>query len=684
MIIESLTIENFRQFRGKHTLRFSHGKKNVTVVLGENGRGKTGLFRALMFCLFGDRHLSQDGEAEERELHLVNTGAVQESREKGSKPVAGCVELMLTHAGHRYSLKRGLQSAFHGTERLEEQTELLLTVTKPDGNSQVVRDPEEIDDRIRAVIDKRVREYFLFDGEKIENLTRASQHQRKEVSRGVRNLLNIDAIELALGALKNLRKNLANELARTATGELGRVMKRLNEAMTERDTLDEQIASLETEIDQAGQEKEDLDKKLKKYQGIRQLVEKRESLDEQRTQLQLELEGLRAELRDRVGRSAILLCSAAIHAVFDHIDKRKKKGEIPPEIRRELIEKMLAEGICVCGREIKDGSREHTKLHEWLRKVTDPNLGESAWDLWGQLLGVIRQEDNLRRNVETSIHTFSQKKNELERVGRQLQQVTERIGEGVRDDAVHWEKQRKKVEADILKRSVEKERLQERRDELAAEIQQLEAQKAKLDKERGLQNELSKRHAIVDGAYNALKSVATDFTREARDSIAAEATSFLRTFLDEESRDLFQAVVVNDDYSLQILDRHANPTLANISAGQRQLMSIAFITALAKTAADGRLPDMPLFMDTPFSRLSLDHRLSLIENVPNLCAQWILLATDTELRRAEAIHLRNSKKWGRFYRLVADTEGETTVKEQSVDDAVLILREEEEVERETR
>lgn len=57
MIIESLTLENFRQFRGKHTLRFSHGKKNVTVVLGENGRGKTGLFRALMFCLFGDRHL---------------------------------------------------------------------------------------------------------------------------------------------------------------------------------------------------------------------------------------------------------------------------------------------------------------------------------------------------------------------------------------------------------------------------------------------------------------------------------------------------------------------------------------------------------------------------------------------------------------------------------------------------
>jgi DNA sulfur modification protein DndD len=76
MFIETLTLKNFRQFRGTHTLRFSQGRKNVTVVFGENGRGKTGIFRALMFCLFGDRQLSQDGsDVDEHEVHLVNTSA---------------------------------------------------------------------------------------------------------------------------------------------------------------------------------------------------------------------------------------------------------------------------------------------------------------------------------------------------------------------------------------------------------------------------------------------------------------------------------------------------------------------------------------------------------------------------------------------------------------------------------
>jgi DNA sulfur modification protein DndD len=680
MIIETLTLKNFRQFYGKHTLHFSQGKKNVTVVFGENGRGKTGIFRALMFCLFDERQLSQDGtEIDEHEVHLVNTGALQESRDSDGKPVETYVELVFTHANHQYSLKRSLQSVLHGAERLEEPKELILAIKKPEGNCKMFHDPQEISDHIRGVIDYRVREYFLFDGEKIENLTRASQHQKKEVSRGVRNLLNIDAIEMAIRALRRLGKDLGKELERTATGELGRLMRRLNEATSEHDELVDQITNLESEIDQAEQEKEDLDKKLKKYRGIRELVEKREAIDEQIRLLELELQDLRSELRNHLGSSTMLLCYPQIHAVFNHIDKRKKKGEIPPEIRRELIEKLLADGICICGREIRDNTPEHIKMQEWLRKVTDPNLGESAWDLWSHLFGIIQQEDNLRRSAETVLQKYARKNNDLEKARRQLQQVSDRIGEDARDDAVHWEKQRKKVETDILNQTVNKTRMEERLAELKTEIQQLEAKKAKLDMEEGLKNELSRRHSIVEGSLAALNSVAADFTHEARETIAAEATSYLQTFLDEDSRELFQAVVVKDDYSLQILDRHGNPTLANISAGQRQLMSIAFIAALAKTAAGGHLLEMPLFMDTPFGRLSLDHRLSLIDNIPNLCAQWILLATDTELRRAEAMHLRKSKRWGRFYRLVTNNKGETTVEEQSVDDALLILREEDEV-----
>lgn len=56
MILEKLEMENFRQFRGKNCINFSNNSdKNITIVFGENGRGKTGIYRAIMYCLYGKR-----------------------------------------------------------------------------------------------------------------------------------------------------------------------------------------------------------------------------------------------------------------------------------------------------------------------------------------------------------------------------------------------------------------------------------------------------------------------------------------------------------------------------------------------------------------------------------------------------------------------------------------------------
>lgn len=679
MIIETLTINNFRQFRGKSTLRFAHGKKNVTVVFGENGRGKTGIFRALMFCLFGDRQLSQDGLVDDREVHLVNNGAMRESQQEKGRTVEAGVELTFKHSDCRYTLKRAVQGLWHNGERHEEEKEVTLSIEKPDGNCTPIRDPESIKEKIGAVIDYHVREYFLFDGEKIEHLTRASQHQRSEVSKGVRNLLNIDGLEIATRALKHVGKEFAKELEKSATGELLRTMKRLNEATGKGDALDEQIAALAADIEKAEQEIEDLEKKLKKHRGITQQVEQREKLNGQIRDIEQEMDDLRAVVRDKVARSAILLCMEPIRGVYEDIEKRRKKGEIPPEIRQDFIERLLKERKCICGREICPGKPEHTLLKEWLRKVGDPELSDSALEMWRSLSSIISQEETVRSNAETTLLQFGHKNSELERVRRQLSLVTDKIGEDVRDDAIHWEDQRKKAETAVRKKSVEKERLEESRQELDALIRQLEAQKAKLEKERGIANDMIARHTLVEGARQALVEVAEAFTKDARETIAAQATTYFQTFLDLESRGLFDRIEVNKDYSLQIMDTHGNTVLANISAGQRQLMSIAFIAALAKTAADGNLLQMPLFMDTPFGRLSLDHRLGLIDNLPKLCAQWILLATDTELRRSEARHLYDSKRWGRFYRLVSTPGGETEIVEMSTEDALALIREEEEV-----
>ena len=64
MIIESIKIQNFRQYKGPMTVEFSLDKnKNFTIIRGTNGAGKTNLLNALTWCLYGE------------ELHKVDTSS---------------------------------------------------------------------------------------------------------------------------------------------------------------------------------------------------------------------------------------------------------------------------------------------------------------------------------------------------------------------------------------------------------------------------------------------------------------------------------------------------------------------------------------------------------------------------------------------------------------------------------
>jgi len=136
---------------------------------------------------------------------------------------------------------------------------------------------------------------------------------------------------------------------------------------------------------------------------------------------------------------------------------------------------------------------------------------------------------------------------------------------------------------------------------------------------------------------------------------------YLEKLLDAESRSMLRSIAIGDDYSLQVLDKWGRPFLADVSAGQRQVLSLAFIAALASIAAGSTSADMPLFMDTPFGKLSLEHRRNILQYIPAICSQCILLTTDTEFGKQEASMLRDSDSWGSMYRLVQRGPGDTVV-----------------------
>ena len=676
MILHKMTVENFRQFRGKQEIEFiapslAHG--NVTVVFGENGRGKTGLFRAIMFCLFGERRLSQDGDVPRDELQLVNVSALESNP---GQPVRTAVELEFSHQGQTYRLRRAILGMRDEDRIIEEEDEKRLFVVSSDGNTRTIQ-TTEIDAEINNILDRRVKDYFLFDGEKIERLTRASIEQRREISAGIRNLLNVDALESAIRAVGRVTKHLEKELSNSSHEELSRLLKRLGDNEDEQGRQRKRLEELADEIRLARQEIDKTDKELEKFNEIRHLLERRKSLEQELHDLEQQADNARDEMRNLVCRATALIVAPTVITVFQYIERQKQKGEIPSEIRRDLIERILMEKRCICGSDVCEGTDAYEHIIDWLQRTSDVTTQDAALNLWRYLSEVRNHFSDDADLVEKRLQQYGNIRSAIANINRSLENVSNQIGTSERQDATKLDEHRNNLHDSIITLEADARIAQTQLDHLQQENDRLRALLKEGKLKVGKNDEISRRSILARDTKDALTDVYNQFTREIKDLIGETATQLFRELLDKEGRENLRTIVVNDDYSLQVLDRYKKPFLANISAGQRQIMSISFIAALARAASRGNQVEMPLFMDTPFGRLSYEHRQHLINYVPTFASQWILLATDTEFRRQEAQLLKNSGRWGKFFMLRSTSDGNTVIEEQEINSALAILRDEE-------
>ena len=114
--------------------------------------------------------------------------------------------------------------------------------------------------------------------------------------------------------------------------------------------------------------------------------------------------------------------------------------------------------------------------------------------------------------------------------------------------------------------------------------------------------------------------------------LEGEVTECFRYLLHKS--DLVHRVAIDThNFSLSLYDPQGETVPKHrLSAGEKQLLSIAFLWGLARVS--GR--NLPIAIDTPLGRLDSSHRNNLVERYfPTASHQVILLSTDTEIRQNE-------------------------------------------------
>ncbi|MBN1074470.1 hypothetical protein DVV91_08965 [Clostridium botulinum] len=653
MKLLQISLNNFRQFYGCQKIDFACDEQNITIIFGENGKGKTGIFRALMFGLFGDISLRQDDE-KGKDLHIVNFKALSENI---NNPVDGSVKVIFEHKERKYEITRVIQGSKTKNSHIERVLDPKLHTFDKNGNysAEPITNNEEIKVIINSILHEKIKDFFLFDAEKIDTLTKIDLKVKDEVKTAIVKLMQIDKLEEGISLLKRLYSNERKRMLESSHNlDLKRREKEIENLIEELKKIEKNIELKEENKESCSNEINEIETKLLENEGVRKIKEKFEE-EKQKKNMNAKLaSGKKDELKQ------ILLQNGHIMMMKDSYIPTKgyleqiivdQKDLIPLEV----IEKSLNDMVCAC---CKTDLNENEEKFKNILKIKNTFKRSELTPLISLINSTIHDisvdEEELYCKVEKYLLEFRELKDNIEEIEKMIDKYNLEITleanqqENLKELEKTLESKKEYLEELKVEIAVAKERLEEKNKDK-------EKKEEEFNKVLKTQDSLKKDKLVLDHIENlktSLEGIFKEYSDEMRKKLTSEATKIFKQLIDKKDKDLINKIHINDKYEIDLIGWENINITQDISQGQRQVVALSFITALAKVAAGNtKNIDFPLFMDTPFGRISGNNRDNLIDNIHNLTSQWILLLTDTELSRTEEMRFKSTRKLGKWYKL---------------------------------
>ncbi len=554
MRLHSLFMNNFRQYIGENTIDFAGNttEPNVTLIWGPNGYGKTGVFRAIMFCLYGDLVLEQDGFPDSdstAELILVNEKLLE--RNIGSR-VTATVKLIFEHTGSIFELERNVSALMgaDGEDPVQEPGRVILRETDLNGNAKSpLEEPDEIEERISRILNRRVRDFFLFDGERMEKLTRYGDDQRKEIQRGIKSLLQIDALEIAIQGLKKQERYLTQMIRATASGELELVSEKLQKVNDDIAILEEELNINIDEVQRMNHREREIDQILEKVKGLEVKQEIRKKLKEEIDQIKSDQEKNKQDLQGLLELGGTYIASPVVVELKTDLDGKISRGELPTDVRETFIDHLLYTGNCICERCLENGSPERDALVRYKQQKIQPGM-EAAYQLASKLTALAANSGELSNKYDSEITRYQNLKQkeeesekELEKLNEELKDLPEATQYGVELERIRSD--RKEIEDKITEQKLLLENKKEERTALEEKENAL-SQKDEISKKYSAQRE------EVAKAFSALSQIQGRYEKNVIDELSEVATQIFKKLADGNTQKSLARINVKNGFKLDI------------------------------------------------------------------------------------------------------------------------------------
>ena len=623
MFFTKVELHNFGIYKGTHemTLTDKIGDRNITLIGGLNGRGKTTFHDAVLLALYGKQALKY----------------IQEKEKSYEK-------LLLDHINKHATDDETYVAV---TLVLEDETEIRIKrMWKARGkkiDQQTIVEKNGIADKylgdnwsyyIEEILPFGIARFFFFNNEKITQLADASSFE--QIKSSIKSAIGVSTIEKTIehidevirrkkSALKSFETSELNQEYQEVEREISEIDQRLEEAQRELNKLELQCQKLAIQIEA---------KENEFWSSGGDLSRNRDAIKAEMNRISDVAEQIQQEIMQLASSAAtpLALCKdlvvqsyneeqeqlqgdvkrhtdTVVNNSYQRVISRLNESNLPLEVL-DLVKRIISDELVGHISEAVHENRISMSpvslmLYEKLISEFFPGISQ-------KIIGLVSSSDAQEAEyMSLDAHLGAADDKTL---AMQLYEALKSI-----------EKEKALADADYQRKSDSIESMRRQREILVGK--RIRLIKGMAEKENTNDDNMR----VIKYAAMSIETL-TEFKKrlqkEKVERLSNTATTCFQTLVEKNS--LAKKIDINPDtLDVTIVGVDGNELLkSQLSAGEQQMFAVAIVWALALSSGY----KAPVIVDTPMARLDSSHRTNFVTKyLPAASSQVMVLSTDEEI-----------------------------------------------------
>lgn len=683
MIINSITLKNFRSYEDEITFNFSpNSKRNIILIGGENGAGKSTLFEAIKLCIYGPiiyGYLGHNHNYLTKIKNNINDNAFK------NKEIQSLISLNISFTEgtqiKTYTLTRSWSFI---NQKITEKFEVFLFDKKLNDDELVY-----FDKFLKSVIPPSLFDFFFFDGEELSDFF-TGKTANTSLKESILQLFNYDTFDVLKKQLLSYQRAQSK-----SNKELDEAQKNFDEASASVSSLKEEINSLNESISIG---KEELDNLLIKKSKLEENFRNSGGIfEEERTLLTNEMNKLEYE-RSEINQYIKDFCNEILPFIIlpdllystklqiEKEDSLNSFNSIKEKLSGDIVQKSLPTTYSPIHSNT-DFDEIATTILNNMFDIEDLKNVENILQLSNDQKNIIEFTINNILNKEHEFkETLSAKFKRLKEISILIRNLRNKLNSTISGDLLNsylesisiLNNELSQVENNI---AVYSSRLEDRQEELNSKLYALTRTKniytnllqstnvleisknivvyleellknLTTDKIHLIENEFINIFKKIIRKENYINSIVIDDSFNStlyinKEYACTEILNIIKNigfdgiskkYGDKFLADLFKHYnvssnnelqnAVNDNFSFEYINLSTKVNINDFSKGEKQIYILCLIWAIIKSSG----VQIPFIIDTPYARIDETHRNALTTTyLPNISQQVIILSTNKEI-----------------------------------------------------